>query len=38
MFSGLNTARKAAWLKSTQLECASDRKDKHSTQEAGKAP
>ena len=27
MFSGFNTARKAAWLKLTQLECASDRKD-----------
>ena len=27
MFPGLNTARKAAWLKLTQLECASDRKD-----------
>ena len=27
MFSDFNTARKAAWLKLTQLECASDRKD-----------
>ena len=27
MFCGFNTARKAAWLKSTQLKCASDRKD-----------
>ena len=29
MFSGFkfNTARKAAWLKLTQLKCASDRKD-----------
>ena len=27
MFSGFNTARKAAWLKLTQLERASDRKD-----------
>ena len=27
VFSGFNTARKAAWLKLTQLECASDRKD-----------
>ena len=27
MFSGFNTARKAAWLKLTPLEYASDRKD-----------
>ena len=27
MFSGFNTARKAAWLKLTRLECANDRKD-----------
>ena len=27
MFSGFSTVRKAAWLKLTQLECASDRKD-----------
>ena len=27
MFSSLNTARKAAWLKLTQLEYASDRAD-----------
>ena len=26
MFSGFNTTRKAAWLKLTQLECASDRR------------
>ena len=26
MFSGFTTARKAVWLKWTQLECASDRK------------
>ena len=25
--TGFNSARKAAWLKSTKLECASDRKD-----------
>ena len=27
MFSGFKTTRKAVWLKLTQLECASDRKD-----------
>ena len=27
MVSGFNTARKAAWLNLTQLECVSDHKD-----------
>ena len=27
MLSGFNTTRKAGWLKLTQLQCASDRKD-----------
>ena len=27
MFSGFETTRKVVWLKLTQLECASDRKD-----------